>query len=85
MYDLVEIENDTRLKKIMEQYLDESVKKKAKYDDFLEMLAESTNEMEQGTVGVAFKVDFVKEMAIRYNKDLLRGSIKNGKRGRKVV
>ena len=27
MYDLVEIENDIRLKKIMERYLDESVRK----------------------------------------------------------
>lgn len=83
MYDLVELENDIKLKGIMEQYLDKSVKNKAKYDDFLGKLANSTDEFIQGEVGVAFHIDFVKEIAMRYNKDLLRKSVKNGKRGKK--
>ena len=43
MYNLIEIENDIKLKRTMEQYLDESVKGKAKYDDFVSQLEKVKN------------------------------------------
>lgn len=69
----ISVENDEALFDLMLRYLDKPVRHLSKYDHFLDMLLSDKHEIVLDKEGHrAVTVEYVKEMAIKYNHQLLR-------------